>query len=278
MSTTVPTGLAEETEIAAYFDFVTGAPADVRRTLGIGTRRIGSVRALAVREDPSRFFNRAGGFGPDAPVTADVVEQVCGFYREQGVPAGSFAIAPSLLPADWASIAQKWNLAEGGRLAKLGCEAGAVLAAADGVTALDPGLRVGLVGRHQAHEWATVMMTTFGFTAPAMIDMAAACVGRPDWRQYAVWERERIVAVGSVFMNGDCADMFGGATLPQWRGRGAQSALLTARARAAHDAGCRWLVAETGAEGPGDRNTSLRNMLRAGFEPLYERVTRVWHE
>ena len=142
--------------------------------------------------------------------------------------------------------------------------------------ALDPGLRVGLVEPHQAHEWATVMMTTFGFTTPGMIDMAASCVGRPNWRQYAVWDGERIIAVGSIFINGECADMFGAATLPEGRGRGAQSALLTARARAAQAAGCRWLVAETGAEGPGDHNTSLQNMLRAGFEPLYERVTWLW--
>lgn len=41
-------------------------------------------------------------------------------------------------------------------------------------------------------------------------------------------------------------------------------------------AGCRWLVAETDAEGSGDHNTSLHNMLRTGFEPLYERVTWLW--
>ncbi|MEU1622714.1 GNAT family N-acetyltransferase [Streptomyces sp. NPDC005722] len=276
MTTTVPTGLAEETEIAAYADFVTGAPAGVHGALGIGTRRFGAVRALAVREDPSRFFNRAGGFGSAGPVTADAVDEVCGFFRAQGVPVGSLMIAPSLLPSDWASIAGKRDLTEGTRFAKLGCDVPAALAAVDGATALDPGLRVGLVEPHQAHEWATVMMTTFGFTTPAMTDMAAACVGRPDWRQYAVWEGERIVAVGSVFLNGDCAGMFGGATLAGWRGRGAQSALLTARVRAAHDAGCRWLVAETGAEGPGEHNSSLHNMLRAGFEPLYERVAWVW--
>jgi GNAT superfamily N-acetyltransferase len=88
----------------------------------------------------------------------------------------------------------------------------------------------------------------------------------PDWASTA------------GFANGECADMLGGATLPQERGRGAQSALLTARARAAQAAGCRWLVAETGAEDPGDHNTSLRNLRRTGFEPLYERTTWLWRE
>jgi hypothetical protein len=278
MNTTVPVGLAEQTEIGAYADFASGAPAPVREALGIGTLRVGSALALAIREDPSRFFNRAGGFGAGEPVTVDVLAQVCGFYRQQGVSRGAFMIAPPLLPPDWAAIAGKLNLTEGSRFVKLGCDTETALSAADGVAALDPGLRVGLVEPGQAREWADVMMTTFGFTTPGMADMAASCVGKPNWRQYAVWAGERIIAVGSIFVNGECADMYGGATLPEYRGRGAQSALLTARARAAKAAGCRWLVADTGAEGPGDRNTSLRNMLRVGFEPLYERVTWLWRE
>jgi GNAT superfamily N-acetyltransferase len=278
MRTTVPPGQAELTEIGAYADFVTSAPAPVREVLGIDSLRVGSVLALTVREDPSRFFNRAGGFGAGEPVTEDVVARVCDFYRGQGVPLGALMIAPPLLPSDWASTAAKWNLTEGSRFVKLGCDVETAAAAADGVAALDAGLRVGPVESHHAREWATVMMTTFGFTTPAMTDMAASCVGKPNWRQYAVWEGERIIAVGSIFVHGDCADMFGGATLPEARGRGAQSALLTVRARAAQAAGCRWLVAETGAEDPGEHNTSLHNMLRVGFEPLYERVTWLWRE
>ncbi|MFE9445119.1 GNAT family N-acetyltransferase [Streptomyces sp. NPDC006602] len=278
MRTTLPIGLGERTEIAAYTDFVTGAPPSVHTTLGIGSRRFASVLTVVIRHDPSGFFVRAGGFGADEPVTEDAVAQVCDYFREQGVTRASLMIAPSLLPRDWAATAARLGLTEGGRFVKLGCETATASAAADGTAALDPTLRVGLVERAQAHEWATVMMTTFGFTTPAaMTDMAASCVGRPDWRQYAVWEGERIIAVGSLFLNGDCADMFGGATLPEERGRGAQTALLTARARAAQAAGCRWLVAETGAEGPGERNTSLHNMVRSGFERLYERVTWEWH-
>ncbi|MCM3298361.1 N-acetyltransferase [Streptomyces sp. NPDC058947] len=278
MTTTVPFGLAEQTEIAAYTDFVAGAAAPLREALGIGSLHVGSALALAIREDPSRFFNRAGGFGAGEPITVDVVAQVCDFYRRQAVSQGAFMVAPPLQPPHWAATADKVNLTPGNRFVKLGCDIESTLSAADGVAALDPGLRVGPVEPHHAQEWATVMMTTFGFTTPGVIDMAASCVGRPNWRQYAVFEDERIIAVGSVFFNGLCADVFGGATLPEGRGRGAQSALLTARARAALAAGCRWLVAETGAEGSGDHNTSLHNMLRAGLEPLYERLTWLWRE
>ncbi|MFJ6723766.1 N-acetyltransferase [Streptomyces sp. NPDC091281] len=278
MTTTVPFGLAEQTEIRAYTDFAAGSPTHLREALGIATLRVGPALALVIRADPSRFFNRVGGFRPDEPITPDTVARVCDFYREQGVPQGSFMIAPSMLPPDWAATAEKLNLTEGNRLVKLGLDIEAAAPAADGTRPLDPGLRVGPVGPDEAEEWATVMMTTFGLTGPGLIDMAAACVGRPDWRQFAVRDGARIIAVGSVFVNGVCADMFGGATLPEGRGRGAQSALLAARVAAARSAGCRWLVAETGAEGPGEHNSSLHNMLRTGFQPLYERTTWLWRE
>jgi len=45
----------------------------------------------------------------------------------------------------------------------------------------------------------------------------------------------------------------------------------TARVEAARAAGCRWLVAETGAEASGERNPSLHNLQQAGFSVIYER-------
>lgn len=278
MTTTVPLGLAEQTEIRAYADFVTSAPSSVRESLGIARLDVGSASVISVREDPSRFFNRAGGFSAEQPVDVDAVARICEFYRENRVPVGSFMIAPSMLPADWPSIAEKFGLTEGNRFIKLGCDVETAVAGAHSSGAVGPGLRVGLVEPHQAREWAAVMMETFEFSAPGMTEIAEACVGKPQWQQYAVWEGTKIVAVGSIFVNGDCADMFGGATLADWRRRGAQSSLLAARVRAAQAAGCRWLVAEAVPEGPGEHNPSLHNMLGVGFERLYERTSWVWRE
>lgn len=276
MTTTVPTDIAELTEIKAYIDFATSAPASVRGALGLGILHADPTHAMAVREDPSHFFNRAGGFGTDRPVTADDLTPVCDFYRARGVTQGSIMIAPPLLPPDWATTTAKLGLTQGSRFVKLGRDIEGAPDHAD-LPPMAPGWRVGAVGPQHAHEWATVMQTTFGFTAPDMIEMAASFVGKANWQQYAVWAGERIVAVGSVFVDGECAHMFAGATHPDARGRGAQSALLAVRLHGAAAAGCRWIVAETAAESPGDHNPSLHNMLRAGFEPLYERTHWQWH-
>jgi hypothetical protein len=46
--------------------------------------------------------------------------------------------------------------------------------------------------------------------------------------------------------------------------------------RAAVQAGCGVLVAETADERPGEHNTSLRNLLRLGFRVLYKRQNWIW--
>jgi GNAT superfamily N-acetyltransferase len=107
-------------------------------------------------------------------------------------------------------------------------------------------------------------------------EMAAASVGRPGWCPYGVWDDEQIVAGGTMYIREGTGQLFGGVTLPFARGRGAQSALLAARARAAHAAGCRWLVAETGVESTGTHNSSLHNMARMGFTSLYQRQNWIW--
>jgi hypothetical protein len=67
------------------------------------------------------------------------------------------------------------------------------------------------------------------------------------------------------------AQLFAGATAPQYRQRGSQTAVIAARAQVAAEAGCRWVVTQTGVEGPGTHNSSLHNLLRLGFQALYER-------
>jgi GNAT superfamily N-acetyltransferase len=275
VSNFVALGLAEQTEILAYADFMTGAPASVCEGLGVASLDLGSALALVVKNDPSHFFNRVGGFSVDRPPSSDDVARVGNFFRAHEVGRGAFMVAPLLLTPEWYGIAERAGLTPDRSYVKLVRDV-EMVPTAGGFPALDPGLRVGRVGRDQAQEWGAVMMSGFGFTVPGMVEAAAACVGRPDWHQYAVWEEDRIVAVGSIFVNGECADMFGGATLAGARGRGAQSALLTARIMAAREAGCRWIVAETGSESPGEHNSSLHNMQRAGFRPLYERLTWLW--
>lgn len=160
---------------------------------------------------------------------------------------------------------------------KLVCSADDAVARADAAGRPADGLRVGPVAAEDADAWAGAMLRAFGMPEDgALAGMVSAVVGAPDFRPFAAWDGAELVSTAVLHLYGGAGQFQAGATLPHARGRGGQSALLAARARAAQAAGCRWLVAETGAEGPGEHNASLHNMLRAGFEVAYERQNWVW--
>jgi len=146
-------------------------------------------------------------------------------------------------------------------------------------TGAPPGIEIVEVPMDGLHEWLEVVLT--GFANPdaqgvpsheayprelmreVMADMAAAegfsCfLARRDGKPAGaaalrVWE--------------DVATLCGAATRPEHRRHGIQSALLSARLRAARDAGCDLAVVTTQ---PGSK--SQENVERHGFELLYSRA------
>jgi len=277
MNSTVPQSVLEYSEAEALFQFETGAPEAVRSALGINAVRVGDAVVLSVRNDPTRFWSKALGFGRTAAVTAEMIAQACAFYRAEGTARAVFQLAPNAIPHDWAEICAREGITAGSSWVKLVARVGDVVARADdsGRRKAD-GLRVASVERADADRWASVMMRAFGMPEEHFADMVAATVVRRGWRPQAVWLGEEIVGAGTMCSVGATAQMFGGAVLPEARNRGGQTELLVARARAAEKLGCRLLVAETGAETDGHHNPSLSNMLRLGFEIAYERRNWVW--
>ena len=79
-----------------------------------------------------------------------------------------------------------------------------------------------------------------------------------------------------MFVSGDRAWLDFAATLPEYRGRGAQAALLARRIVDAAQLGCRWLVVETAEETPQRGAPSFRNMLRFGFRQAYVRPNFIY--
>ena len=276
MTTGISSAQAERSEAEALYDFETGAPAHVRAALGVEALRVGGGVALSVREDTTQFWSKGLGFGADEPITAELMGRICDFYRAQRPPVAVLQPAPSVLPADWDEICAKENITAGSAWVKLVGDIDTALARVEQHPPLAPELRVGPVTPGDASEWASVMLRVFEMPERHLAEMVAASAGRPGWHPYAVWQGEEIVATATMHVHGDAAQFFGGATMPSARRKGAQTALLAARAKAAQAAGCRWLVAETGAEQPGEHNSSLHNMLRTGFDVLYERRNWIW--
>jgi GNAT superfamily N-acetyltransferase len=268
----VPPAVLERSEAEAILDWEAAPSAADRDRLGFASLRLGGGVVLAVREDPTGFWSKALGF--ERPVTGELIGRIDDFYRLHGVAEATIQLAPSVLPDDWDEIRATAHLSAGGTWVKAVCDTDVALSRTG--HELDEGLRIGPVEPARAEQWAATMLEVFGMLNESSRAMSVASVGRPGWHPYAVWAGEEIVATATVHVHGETAQLFGGATRPEWRGRGAQTALIAARAQAARTAGCRWLVAETGAEGPGEHNSSLHNLRRAGFEVAYERTNWKW--
>jgi hypothetical protein len=270
--------LMERVESESWADY---QPAD-GALLGTTLLRIGGGVALAAPDDLSGASNRVMGIGFDEPVTAELLERIIAFYREQGKVIAMLMIAPQALPADWPAMCKALNICAGrSAIVKLSGEAHAVAMATKqnaAASPLDPGLRVAPVPAAQVREWATTMQQGFGRDDPRVIQMSAGLAEAPCWQLFGVFEGDAVVATGSLRVAGEVGHLFGGSTLSGSRGRGAQSALIATRAAAAQEAGCEWLIGEAGAEHPGQHNSSLHNQLRAGLTERYRRQTWVWRE
>jgi GNAT superfamily N-acetyltransferase len=131
-------------------------------------------------------------------------------------------------------------------------------------------LRIERIDRAHAAAFAEISCTAFGMPA-VMQPWLAAGVGRPGWTHYLAFDGETPAAGGALFVKGDVGWLGIASTLPAYRRRGAQGALIARRIRDAAESGCRWVVTETGEDTPEHPNPSYHNMLRTGLVLAYQR-------
>jgi GNAT superfamily N-acetyltransferase len=131
-------------------------------------------------------------------------------------------------------------------------------------------LRVEEVAADRAGVFADVFLRAYGVPEIAR-PLLERLAGGQGWRCFVAFDDDTPAATGALFVTGSLAWVGAGGTLPEYRRRGAQGALLATRIEAAIAAGCETLVTETGEPIDGKPGNSYRNLVRAGFEPLYVR-------
>lgn len=240
---------------------------------------------LSLRHDPmGGFWNRAIGLGLTEPVTDRLIGEIVDFHRSNNSPSAMIQIAPELLPADWDEITARYGLTVGATWVKLTGSVDDVRSAAPGSTAgrLGAGstgdLRIGAVPPEHVDEWSALIWQIFtGRSDPQLTSIMASGAHTGVFQGFAAWDGDTMVGVANLYVHGEIGHLNCGATLESHRQRGIQSALITARARAAAEAGCRWLVVETGRPDQPGTNPSLNNLVRVGLTPVYERTNWIWN-
>jgi len=210
------------------------------------------------------LVGRAHALGFAGEVKPEDIERVEEFYFRHEADA-QVDICPYADPSLFESVNQR-----GFQVAEFNQTLGRWIEPGESFAIPQNGLEVRRVTAEEGPQWSNVLArvffaeqaTNFGrFFLPWVKYENAMCLG--------AFIGDQMVggAGGLIIPQHRTAGLFGAATLPEFRGRGIQSALLEERLRLAQRAGCDLAVTLTM---PG--TSSQRNAERAGFRTAYTKV------
>lgn len=265
MSTTDEIVIADAVEADAWADMFEVAPSQ----LGLISRAVAGARLLIAPRIPLGMMNRVIGLGIFEPLSDSALDQVVAEFREAGGSTCWVHLSPAAPPAlREALTARRFTLASRPSWAK-------VLRGREPAPIVSTPFAVREVGVEHADAVASVLVAAHEMPPP-VLPWNRAMVGRRDWRAFAAFDGDTIVAASFLFQRGERAWLGLGGTLASHRRRGAQGALMARRIDEAIAGGARYIVTETGEPLAGEPNPSLANMLRCGFRKVASRLNYSW--
>lgn len=133
-----------------------------------------------------------------------------------------------------------------------------------------PGVSIEKAAPAQMDLWALTVAQGFAEThavTQELLEVMKVFGQGPNAECYLARVDGQVAGGGALALRNGAAGLFGASTLPAFRGRGVQTALLHARLNRAAEAGAdlAMCLAQPGS-------TSQRNVVRQGFQVLYTRV------
>jgi len=259
----------------------------LERAEGVAGARFVEARARVKPESRAEWIEVAGAYamfdGPRSPCTqtfglglfampaAADMDRIEAFFRDRGAPVlhevsplADKALLPMLnerryRPVELTSV----------MYLRLGAERPAAADRPESLT-------VRIAGKEEQGAWARTAIEgwrEFTEGAGLMDDLMQVSAAREDGVSFLVELGGQPIAAGALAIHGGVALLAGASTIPEWRRRGAQRALLESRLQYAARAGCdlAMICAEPGS-------ASQRNAERQGFRIAYTRIKWVFED
>jgi len=251
--------IIEGAEAAAYADQLAAAPSQWKC---VAEESASGWFLLAPTLD-MLLFNRMVGWGLNGAARRNDLGSALDRYRGARLTRYGVQLSPAARPDEIPVWLEAAGLSRRDSWSK-------VYRTAGDVPAIATDLNIEEIGREQADVAASIACTAFGM--PNELEpWIAAIVGRPGWRHYLAFDGGDAVATAALFVRGDVGWLGIAGTLPNARRRGAQGALMQRRLNDGRALGCRSFVTETAQDTPERPNPSFHNMLRLGFQLVYNR-------
>jgi hypothetical protein len=231
--------------------------------LGAGVDLSPGIAVPALTAIDAGLFNRVIGLGIDELADDALLDAVLASYARRGQSHLVLEVTDASVPTDLRQRLTARGLVDTGyRQAKTWQ-----------VPALYEGPCMDAVvqlGPDDVDEFAQVNM--IAWEVPAFLAVwFGATLFADGFSHYGVKVGGRIVSTGALFVEDGIGWLGFGATLPEFRGRGMQRAVLARRVHEAAVQKCRIVHSETAAHTARTHNPSLANMLAVGFEHAYDK-------
>lgn len=262
--------LVEFSEARAYRSLMQAAPEPLLEAHDMHSLSIGSaVAVVSGTVTNSLNMNRVIGLGVAEAASEEVLDEIFALYQRHGVSFG-IELCPVAAPAALKAWLQQRRMRRGVATAMHYREAQPI----SPVDRSSSSLTVRRAKPSESDLVAEICCSVFRMPEPARAALAGTAV-LSDWRQWIGYADGRPVAAALSFIRDGIAWLGWDATVPEFRGRGAQSALIAHRINDACSSGCEYITTET-APGIGERaDASFRNYARNGFSFAYERFTYI---
>lgn len=262
-------GQLERIEIEAWSDLFAAASDQTIQECGLRLLTDNFICASIVSKMDVLALNRVIGLGMTVPATENSLMNLRAEYARYRVPRFFVQLCPAAEPA----LIKSWLLNNGFKHYNNWVK---LYRGVEPLTPVKTDLEIERIGKSEADSFAHILTVSFDWPR-IQKPWIAQTVGRPGWRHYLAYDKSKPVATGAIYINGQFGWIDFASTLPGYRGRGAQGALVERRIRDAAELGCKWLTVETAEETPIRSAPSFRNMRRYGFEVAYIRPNYIYY-
>jgi ribosomal protein S18 acetylase RimI-like enzyme len=243
----------EEAEKDCWTTYLSGVQKIPGNPLGVQISTVGHSTAFLVEASQSQFFNKALGFGIEH---IDYIDALLDFYHSNDKMC-TVEIIPLPEYDDLLLALAKKGLYNSGYTVML-------YKSLENITPnLSSKLQINRVQKEDSSLLADIHVTGFEFQGDdAQQEHLIVKEGynNEKFKSYIAKSEGVSIGAGTLFVHKDIGVLFGGATVPQYRGKGCQRALLEYRINEAMNLGCKLLVSHTNTY-----SASQRNLERVGF-------------
>lgn len=255
-------------ESAAWTDFYRSALPEIIRKYGVKIFPVGGVSGTIASKIDILVFNRVVGLGIKEPIDERIIDiilnkidanQVKRFFIQIHPEVYSDQLKRLLVLHDfyhynnWVRLVRDNSPAEKGKTS----------------------LVIRKISKSDGNYFGKIVVEAFNWPSE-LAEWVAALVGRKNWYHYLALEKEIPVATAAFYHSGEYAWFDFAATHPDFRGKGAQSALLARRIEDCRELGVIKIIVETAEQTPENEAPSYRNVLKAGFKEAYKRPNYIF--